>query len=98
MGGGAAPWHIPTHMRLSPPHTCVRLQVIKLSKELPVVVEYRVADFGYVRYYLAPKVRGDGGPVGWFSIAVLQPCCGAVAAGRRWLGVGVRRCRLCPTT
>ncbi|EFN51982.1 hypothetical protein CHLNCDRAFT_139488 [Chlorella variabilis] len=33
--------------------------VIKLSKELPVVVEYKVADFGYVRYYLAPKIEDE---------------------------------------
>lgn len=32
---------------------------IKLSKELPVVVEYKVADFGYVRYYLAPKIEDE---------------------------------------
>jgi proliferating cell nuclear antigen len=32
---------------------------LKLSKELPVVVEYRVADFGYVRYYLAPKIEDE---------------------------------------
>ena len=31
--------------------------MIKLSRELPVVVEYKCADMGYVRYYLAPKVR-----------------------------------------
>jgi proliferating cell nuclear antigen len=24
-----------------------------------VVVEYRVADFGYVRYYLAPKIEDE---------------------------------------
>jgi proliferating cell nuclear antigen len=34
-------------------------QALKLSKELPVVVEYRVADFGYVRYYLAPKIEDE---------------------------------------
>ncbi|KAL4422881.1 hypothetical protein ABPG75_009078 [Micractinium tetrahymenae] len=32
---------------------------IKLSKELPVVVEYKVADFGFVRYYLAPKIEDE---------------------------------------
>ena len=30
--------------------------VVKLSRELPVVVEYRMPDIGYVRYYLAPKI------------------------------------------
>lgn len=28
---------------------------LSLSKELPIVVEYRVADLGYVRYFLAPS-------------------------------------------
>lgn len=37
-----------------------RPQIIKLSKELPVVVEYRVAEMGYVRYYLAPKIEVGG--------------------------------------
>jgi proliferating cell nuclear antigen len=30
-----------------------------MSKELPVVVEYRIADMGYVRYYLAPKIEDE---------------------------------------
>lgn len=29
---------------------------ISLSSELPVVVEYKVAEMGYIRYYLAPKI------------------------------------------
>jgi len=29
---------------------------LSLSKEVPLVVEYRIEDLGYVRYYLAPKV------------------------------------------
>jgi len=29
---------------------------LSLSKDVPVVVEYRVEDMGYIRYYLAPKV------------------------------------------
>jgi proliferating cell nuclear antigen len=33
--------------------------VIKLSKELPVVVEYKCADMGFVRYYLAPKIEDE---------------------------------------
>ena len=33
--------------------------VIKLSKELPVVVEYKIADIGHIRYYLAPKIDDE---------------------------------------
>jgi proliferating cell nuclear antigen len=33
--------------------------VIKLSKELPVVVEYKIADIGHIRYYLAPKIEDE---------------------------------------
>jgi len=29
---------------------------LSLAKDVPVVVEYRVEDMGYIRYYLAPKV------------------------------------------
>lgn len=32
---------------------------ISLSTELPVVVEYKVAEMGYIRYYLAPKIEED---------------------------------------
>jgi proliferating cell nuclear antigen len=32
---------------------------LSMSKDLPVVVEYRIADMGYVRYYLAPKIEDD---------------------------------------
>jgi len=32
---------------------------LSLSKELPIVVEYRIADMGYVRYYLAPKIEDE---------------------------------------
>jgi len=34
---------------------------ISMSSDLPVVVEYKIADTGYVRYYLAPKIEEDGG-------------------------------------
>jgi len=34
---------------------------LSMSKELPVVVEYRIADMGYVRYYLAPKIEDEDG-------------------------------------
>ncbi|XP_077226111.1 proliferating cell nuclear antigen-like [Tasmannia lanceolata] len=32
---------------------------ISLSSELPVVVEYKIADMGYLRFYLAPKIEED---------------------------------------
>eukprot|EP00887_Chlorella_sp_A99_P007377 scaffold2.g7377.t1 len=31
--------------------------LLKLSKELPIVVEYKIADFGKAAYFLAPKAR-----------------------------------------
>lgn len=30
--------------------------VISMSPEVPVVVEYPIGEFGYVKYYLAPKI------------------------------------------
>ncbi|ERN09641.1 hypothetical protein AMTRI_Chr08g160360 [Amborella trichopoda] len=33
---------------------------ISLSSELPVVVEYKIADMGYLRFYLAPKIEDEG--------------------------------------
>ena len=33
--------------------------IIKLSKELPVVIEYRIPELGHVRYYLAPKIEDE---------------------------------------
>ncbi|XAR65891.1 hypothetical protein NMG60_11011885 [Bertholletia excelsa] len=32
---------------------------ISLSSDLPVVVEYKVAEMGYIRYYLAPKIEEE---------------------------------------
>ncbi|XP_072994626.1 proliferating cell nuclear antigen-like [Typha latifolia] len=32
---------------------------ISLSSELPVVVEYNIAEMGYIRFYLAPKVEEE---------------------------------------
>ncbi|KAL7253320.1 hypothetical protein ACSBR1_007784 [Camellia fascicularis] len=32
---------------------------ISLSSELPVVVEYKVAEMGYIRFYLAPKIEEE---------------------------------------
>lgn len=28
-----------------------------MSQELPVVIEYRISDMGYLRFYLAPKIE-----------------------------------------
>ena len=30
-----------------------------MSCDLLLVVEYRIEEFGYIRYYLAPKVEDD---------------------------------------
>ncbi|RDY09238.1 Proliferating cell nuclear antigen [Mucuna pruriens] len=32
---------------------------VSLSNELPVVVEYKIAEMGYVRFYLAPKIEEE---------------------------------------
>ncbi|GAB2215382.1 hypothetical protein Drorol1_Dr00019765 [Drosera rotundifolia] len=32
---------------------------ISLSSELLVVVEYKIAEMGYIRFYLAPKIEED---------------------------------------
>ena len=33
---------------------------IRLSSELPVVIEYnKIAEMGYIRFYLAPKIEED---------------------------------------
>ena len=32
---------------------------LSMNEDVPVVVEYRIADMGYVRYYLAPKIEED---------------------------------------
>ncbi len=32
---------------------------LSISKDVPLVVEYRVGDMGYIRYFLAPKIE-DG--------------------------------------
>ncbi|CAK9323820.1 unnamed protein product [Citrullus colocynthis] len=32
---------------------------ISMSSDLPVVVEYRIEDIGYIRYYLAPKIEEE---------------------------------------
>jgi len=33
---------------------------LSMSKDVPLVVEYRTDDFGYLRFYLAPKIEEDG--------------------------------------
>jgi len=33
---------------------------LSLSRELPVMVEYRIPDAGHIRYYLAPKIDDEG--------------------------------------
>ncbi|KAB2624809.1 proliferating cell nuclear antigen [Pyrus ussuriensis x Pyrus communis] len=32
---------------------------INLSSELPFVVEYKIAEMGYIRFYLASKIEDD---------------------------------------
>lgn len=32
---------------------------LSMSKELPVAVEYKIADMGHIRFYLAPKIEED---------------------------------------
>lgn len=32
---------------------------LSMSKDVPLVVEYRIGDMGYIRYYLAPKIEDD---------------------------------------
>ncbi|RWW21282.1 hypothetical protein GW17_00014570, partial [Ensete ventricosum] len=32
---------------------------VSMSSDFPMVVEYKIADMGYIRYYLAPKIDED---------------------------------------
>lgn len=32
---------------------------LSMSADVPLVVEYRIADLGHIRYYLAPKIEDD---------------------------------------
>lgn len=32
---------------------------LSLSKDVPLVVEYRIGEIGYIRYYLAPKIEDE---------------------------------------
>merc|ERR1711998_438593 len=32
---------------------------LSLSKDVPLVVEYRLEDLGHIRYYLAPKIEDE---------------------------------------
>lgn len=43
--------------RASPLSSTVTLS---LSKDVPLVVEYRVAEMGHIRFYLAPKIDDEG--------------------------------------
>ena len=40
---------------------------ISLSSELPVVVEYKIAEMGYIRFYLAPKIEEDEEMKPWWQ-------------------------------
>jgi len=33
--------------------------ILSLSADAPLVVEYKIGDIGYIRYYLAPKIEDD---------------------------------------
>ncbi|KAI0504206.1 hypothetical protein KFK09_015156 [Dendrobium nobile] len=33
--------------------------IIEMNEPLPVVVEYKIADMGYIRFYLAPKIEDE---------------------------------------
>lgn len=33
--------------------------ILSMSKELPIVVEYRINDMGHVKFYLAPKIEDE---------------------------------------
>ena len=33
--------------------------VLSLSKDVPLVVEYRIEELGHIRFYLAPKIEED---------------------------------------
>lgn len=39
--------------------TLSEVVTISLSSELPVVVEYKIAEIGYIRFYLAPKIEDE---------------------------------------
>jgi proliferating cell nuclear antigen len=33
--------------------------ILSLSADVPLVVEYRIAELGHIRYYLAPKIEDE---------------------------------------
>ncbi|KAL2644292.1 hypothetical protein R1flu_011879 [Riccia fluitans] len=33
--------------------------ILSMSKELPIVVEYKIAEIGHIRFYLAPKIEDE---------------------------------------
>eukprot|EP01025_Chloroclados_australasicus_P062279 TRINITY_DN81783_c0_g1_i1.p1 TRINITY_DN81783_c0_g1~~TRINITY_DN81783_c0_g1_i1.p1 ORF type:complete len:281 (-),score=33.22 TRINITY_DN81783_c0_g1_i1:73-915(-) len=44
---------------------------LSLSKDLPVVVEYQIADMGHIKFYLAPKIDDEMEDAGENQVAVL---------------------------
>jgi proliferating cell nuclear antigen len=34
--------------------------IIRLSPDIPILIEYPIGEHGYIRYYLAPKIEDDG--------------------------------------
>ena len=32
---------------------------LSMSKDVPLVVEYKIGEMGYIRYYLAPKIEDE---------------------------------------
>jgi len=43
-------------MKASP--LCDRVE-LQLAPDVPLVVEFKVSDFGYIRFYLAPKIDDE---------------------------------------
>jgi proliferating cell nuclear antigen len=33
--------------------------ILSMSKEVPILIEYPIADLGFVKFYLAPKIEDD---------------------------------------
>ena len=56
---------------------CNTQVTLSMSRELPVVVEYRMADMGHIRFYLAPKIEDEEevGPPVVHLVVTRQGCC-----------------------
>lgn len=57
-------WHARCFTRPHPPSTTptpyrVPQVTLHLSKEVPLMVEYKLESLGYLRYFLAPKIDED---------------------------------------